>query len=183
MTRTISRPTVRLQLVSSVLMLQLAVLCAASAGIQIDSVTIAEPVPTDGVPRYGKLELLVVLSNVTAGEFYNPDPATGGIDVSTVFGGPSGGATVPGFYDGSDFRVRFSPTATGGWTFAVTVVDPGGTATWTGGSFVCTASPLPGFARIDGHYLRFQEGESLFAVRSSRPRFTAHGCSLFTIYS
>ena len=142
---------------------------AEAAGPAISSVTVVEPASGADVPRYGKLELLVGMTGLTAVRFYDPDPASSGIDLTATFTAPSGSSvTVPGYYDGAAFRVRFAPTATGTWTFSLRVTDPAGTAEWTGGSFVCGSSTLSGFVRIDGRSLRFQDGRSLFAVNRSR---------------
>jgi len=132
--------------------------------ISIDNVEIAAPANPQAVPRYSKVELLITLSNVAATKFYDPDPASGGLDLSAEFIGPSDTWTVPGFYDGSSWRIRFAPNETGEWSFTVSATDSSGTDTWSGGSFTCISSAYPGWARIDGHYLRFTEGQVLFAV-------------------
>ena len=127
--------------------------------IAIDSVTLVGPA---NVPKYGKVELLVALSNVAATEYYDPDPSNGGIDLRATFTGPSGAWDVNGFYDGADWRIRFAPDAEGGWTYSVTVTDTSGTDTSTTDSFTCVASAHKGWARIDGNYLRFSEDNSVF---------------------
>ena len=126
------------------------------------------PANAGDVPKYSKVELLVTLSYVAATKFYAPyDPATdpNGLDLSATFVSPSSAEWhVHGFYDGSAWRIRFAPNETGSWTFSVTATDSSGTDTWTGGSFTCTSSAYPGWARIDGHCLRFTEGQVLFGV-------------------
>ena len=132
--------------------------------IDITNVQIVVPAQPADVQRYGRLELLVSLSGISATEPYNPVPAANGLDLSAALSGPSRGIAVNGFYDGADWRVRFSPTETGTWTFTVGVADPGGSDTWSGGSFTCVSSPVPGFAHIAGHRLRFTNGDAVYAV-------------------
>jgi len=138
----------------------------AHAGtIAVDGVAVAEPADPLAVPRYGKLELVVSLSNVSATNFYDPDPATGGLDLSAVFTSPAGDAwETSGFYDGSDWRVRFAPDGLGAWRYAVTAEDPSGVSNTVSGSFTCVGSSHHGWPRIEGHYLRFADGHVLFAV-------------------
>jgi len=140
------------------------VLSAPSAPpLQIADVTIAAP--GTNVPKYEKIELDVTVADGSWSKPYEPDPAQGGLDLSATFTSPTSVVWhVHGFYDGAAWRVRFAPNETGTWSFAVTATDSSGSDTWTGGSFACTASAHPGWARIDGHVLRFAEGQSLFAV-------------------
>ena len=133
--------------------------------IKIALVQIVEPANPAQVARYSRVELLVSLSNVAAKKFYDPDPASSGLDLSATFTGPGGAVwKVNGFYDGSSWRVRFAPNAAGPWTFSVTARDSSGQANWKGGAFTCVASAYPGWARIDGRCLRFTEGRVLFGV-------------------
>jgi len=132
----------------------------SEAAITIEGVTVT---PTE-VLRYSKVELVVTLSNVAATKYYDPDPAAGGLDLSATFTGPGGTWNINGFYDGSEWRIRFAPNAVGTWSYAVTARDPSGTSNTAEGSFGCVESSHPGWARIDGHYLRFTEGQVLFAV-------------------
>ncbi len=136
---------------------------AASIPTGAVGVQIAAPADPLHVAKYDKLELLVSLTTSATNNF-NPDPTTG-VDLNATFTAPDASTTkVNGFYDGSSWRVRFAPTQLGNWTFTVSATDSGGTATWTGGSFTCVASSSPGFAKIDGTYLRFSEGQAMFAI-------------------
>jgi hypothetical protein len=130
----------------------------------VNNVQIVVPADPSSVPKYGKVELLV---NLTTGstQVFNPNSSNGGIDLSATFTSPTSTTqTVNGFYDGSSWRIRFAPMQTGAWTFTVKVTDLAGSSTWSGGTFTCVASSYPGFARIDGSYLRFTEGQAQFAV-------------------
>ncbi|MFW6107387.1 MAG: C25 family cysteine peptidase [bacterium] len=136
---------------------------AVHAVIDVAEVTIAEP--GTSVAKYEKIELLVTLSGGSWSKPYEPDPAYGGLDLTATFTSPSSAEwTVHGFYDGSDWRVRFAPDEVGTWSFQVTATDSSGSDTWTGGAFTCEDSSHKGWARIDGHYLRFSEGQVVFAV-------------------
>ena len=133
--------------------------------ISVDSVQIAAPGNPSDVPKYGKVELLVNLSDVAATSFYEGEPAAGGLDLSATFTSPGGQDwTVKGYYDGTNWRVRFAPNAVGAWAFTVTATDKSGPADPVGGSFTCTASAHPGWVRVDGHFLRFTEGQVFFGV-------------------
>ena len=133
---------------------------AAAYAITISNVA----APPAAVPKYGKAELMVTLSGVTATKPYEPDPARGGLDLYATFTGPGATRTVYGFHDGAAWRIRFAPDAVGTWTYAVTARDPSGTSNTVTGSFGCEGSPYPGWARIDGRTLRFPNGQALFAV-------------------
>ena len=122
------------------------------------------PLPPAQVPRYGRAEFKATLSNVVATSFYDPDPASNGLDLKATFVGPTSMQTVDGYYDGSDWRIRFAPREVGVWNYSVSATDSSGTATWSGGSFLCAESGDPGFVRIDGRYLRFDNGQVFFPV-------------------
>lgn len=138
----------------------------ASHGSQttIGDVEMVVPSGTTNVPIYSKVELLVTLTDVDAAMFHNPDPSSGGIDLSAAFTGPSGTWSINGFYDGQDWRVRFAPDSEGSWTYSVSVQDASGTANWSGGSFNCVASGYPGWLRLDGQYLEYPDGTPFFGV-------------------
>ena len=130
----------------------------------ISSVTMQAPTDPTKAPLYGKVELLVTFdaAKFKATAFYDPDPAQGGVDLQATFTGPSGTFTVPGFYDGTNFLIRFSPTAVGAWTFSIAATDPGGPGSYQNGSFTCVTSANPGFVYMDGRYLRRSHNNSIF---------------------
>ena len=136
-----------------------------SPQLAIADVSIVEPGAT--VERYAKTELLVTLTGGSWSKPYDPDPANGGLDLQATFSGPSGTVTIPGFYDGTDWRVRFAPGEPGNWTFSVSAQDASVAqpVVWTGGSFTCVDNGLyKGWPRIDGHIIRYANGEAVFAV-------------------
>lgn len=75
---------------------------------------------TTEVPRWAVHELALVAT----GQYTNPYTQA---DVSATFLGPDGARkTVAGFWDGGDqFRIRFTPTIEGEWTYATRSADPG----------------------------------------------------------
>ena len=132
--------------------------------LSIADVTIAEPGTT--VELYAKIELEITLADGSWPKPYDPDPATGGLDLQATFDGPGEPVTVPGFYDGSTWRVRFAPGEAGAWEFTVSARDSSVAAavTWTGGAFTCVDTGLKGWPRIDGQVIRYTSGEAVFAV-------------------
>jgi len=141
------------------------VFARGAMAISIDSVSIEEPQSGQAVPQYGKLELLVSLSGVAATHFYEPLPANGGLNLTATFTAPGGAqTTVPGYYDGASWRVRFSPKLVGSYSFTVSATDASGSAATTAAAFDVVASSWPGFAAVNGHYLQYSNGTVCFAV-------------------
>ncbi len=140
-------------------------LAQAAMAINIDSVSIEEPQSGAAVPQFGKLELLVTLSGVVATQFYEPVPANGGLNLTATFTAPGGAqTTVPGYYDGVSWRVRFAPKVIGTYSYTVSAADSGGSAATMPAMFDVVASTWPGFATINGRYLKFSNGSLCFAV-------------------
>ena len=121
--------------------------------------------------KWHKVE--VALTGPSTSVTADPNPFL--ILVNVSFTGPGGSFTVPAFYDGdgsggssgSVWKVRFSPNATGSWTFTSSSAD----ATLNGytGSFTVDPAPgvpagTPAFLRrgrlqyVGGHYLKFADG-------------------------
>ncbi len=101
---------------------------------------------TPAVPRFAKFEASWTLPHQTGNPF---DPADN--DVEVVFAGPRGRNIVqPAFWDGTDWRVRFAPTAVGAYTLRV--LQNGQAAHPLGLSpkrFRCVPSASFGFVRRD----------------------------------
>ena len=100
------------------------------------------------VPRWSVHEIALT----AAGEFQS---AYTEVEVTAQFTGPDGTVkTVRGFWDGGrDFKVRFTPTMPGSWTYAV-ISKPADAGLARGGEFTCTA-PAPnshGFLRRDAEF-------------------------------
>ncbi len=132
--------------------------------IAISSVT---RVGTGDVPRYGRLELLVAFSAMTGTKYYDvrTDVTKDGIDLQATFTAPDGGIwRIPGYYDGTNWRIRFAPDAIGTWNYTVRAVDRSGSYTWTGGTFTCAGSSSHGWVRVDGRWLRHADGTAFCPV-------------------
>src|SRR4051794_27283153 len=99
--------------------------CFGASAATIDSATIVEPADATNVLKFSKLEILVSLSNLPAGlKPFESDPASGGIDFGASFQSPSAKTIeVNGFFDGTGWRVRFSPDETGVWSFTIRATD------------------------------------------------------------
>ena len=116
----------------------------------------------DPVGKYVKFELTVALGAT----YTNPyDPTQ--IDLSAQFTSPTNkGWKVNGFYDGSQYKIRFAANETGTWSYVVTATDAGGTATSPGGTFSCTASSYHGWIKIapNNRYLCYDDGTSFYGI-------------------
>jgi hypothetical protein len=130
----------------------------------IQAVTLVTPASATSVPLYSKVELKVAFKKTSTTKPYEPDPTKGGMNLNASFTGPGGTFTVPGFYNGTEWRVRFAPTGVGKWTYTVSYQDPDSKGTSATGNLTCVASAYPGFARIQGRYLMTSNGATLFPV-------------------
>ncbi len=152
--------------------------------------TAAAPVLTPGaapvsVGRYQKFELPVRAAGTVYTNPYSFDVGTGGAILRATFTAPSGAVkTIDGFWqDGyslastttgalsavpaqNGWRVRFTPTETGVFTYSLTLQDGSGMSAPITGSFSATASAGTGFVRRQAgkNYLRFDSGAPYFAV-------------------
>jgi hypothetical protein len=129
-------------------------LCAATIG----TVT-ANPT---SVQKYAKLELTVALGST----YSNPyDPTV--IDLSATFTSPSGKAwKVNGFYNGTQYLIRFAANETGNWTYVVSATDASGAAKSPSGTFTCTASSFHGWIKNapNNRYLMYDDGTSFYGI-------------------
>ena len=126
--------------------------------------------PVHPVPiKYEKFELQV---NWNGSDGYsNPfDPDE--ISLWAIFAAPSGMQwTIPGFWDGSEWRVRFSPNEVGRWSYYVKVDDYSGTNKSGVSSFECSPSDIHGWLKVsdnDPHYLQYADGTSFFGIGHNR---------------
>jgi len=117
--------------------------------------------PEGGYPRWSVLELTLVAKANLEDPYKN-------VSLTGTFQSPAGERIeVPGFWAGDrEFRVRFTPTVEGVWTYTVTSTpaDPGLT---DGGSFSVgpPAAGSKGFLRRDPdhpHSFRYDDGARLF---------------------
>ena len=104
------------------------------------------------VPRDTKFEASWTLPNQTGNPF---DPAENDVDV--VFTGPqSSKTTVPAFWDGDRWRVRFAPVTAG--TYSLQILRNGISVTppnLSAKQFRCVPSASPGFVRRDPANVKF----------------------------
>lgn len=147
----------------------------------------------ENVGRYEKFEIVVEL-DATFDNPYDPDQ----IRLDAEFTGPSGQVmTVPGFYyqefeqeltpererlaatDNWSWRVRFTPTEVGEWTYRVIATAPAsGPKTKDGFSFTATESDKRGFVRIDSRnprYLAFDDGSPFFPIGENMAWYGSSG--------
>jgi hypothetical protein len=104
------------------------------------------PAQTD-VPKWSTHEIALHASGSLANPYTD-------VSVSAVFTGPGGVAkSVAGFWDGKDaFKIRFTPTVQGVWSYQTRSTDPG--LDGKTGSVNCVAPPegKHGFLRIDASH-------------------------------
>jgi hypothetical protein len=116
----------------------------------------------DPVGKYAKFELTVALG----GTYTNPyDPTQ--IDLSAQFTAPSGKVwKINGFYNGSQYKIRFAANEVGNWTYVVNATDASGTASSPGGTFTVSASAFHGWVKVapNKRYLMCDDGTSFYGM-------------------
>lgn len=90
------------------------------ASLSLQAALPAAPLVQSTVPRWSTTEIVLTAS----GSYGNPYTDVG---VTATFSGPGGTSkTVRGFWaGGSTFRIRFTPTAVGTWTYTTSSTDAG----------------------------------------------------------
>ena len=148
----------------------------ATTGVTLASTTtadlpsISEAVPNrTEIPRYSSLELMVALK----AKFGNPYDLRQ-VSLDGIFTAPDGlTVKVPGFWDGeTTWRIRFTPSQVGNWSYSLTVMDGRGKSLPYGGQFNVTASDLHGWLQAgnwvnpdySGHYLVYQDGTPFYGI-------------------
>ena len=121
------------------------------------------------VPNYESIELTVALD----AKFANPYDLRE-ISLDGVFTSPEGSAmTVPGFWDADkNWKLRFTPSRLGTWTYAIQVTDSRGTSLPSEGDFTVIESDLHGWIQpgntfdptYSGHYLVHNDGTPFYGV-------------------
>lgn len=128
---------------------------------------------TEQVKKYEKLELTINMKNV---RYDNPyDPAD--IDLYAVFISPTGkNIKINGFYDnykGADkWKIRFSPSETGTYSYKVVVNDGSQSAESESSSFAALDSEHHGWIRPsvnNPHYFSHDDGTSYYGVGAYSP--------------
>ena len=148
------------------LLLSLVLVACLDAADPIAIATVTR-VGSGDVPRFGKLELLVSFSHIDLTNPYETrtDATNRGVDLQATFTAPDGATwRIPGFYDGTAWRIRFSPSQTGAWTCSVRAVDSTGVTSASGGAFTCAGTAGHGWVRIDGRWLRHADGTAFCPV-------------------
>jgi hypothetical protein len=121
------------------------------------------------IPKYESVELILDID----AEYTNPYDQRE-IVLDGVFTSPDGATMiVPGFWDGeSAWKMRFTPSQEGMWTYSISVQDVRGISAPFIGEFVATSSDLPGWI-IPGnaydpsystHYLVHHDGTPFYGV-------------------
>lgn len=147
--------------------------------------TVALPPPTIGgvsldrteLPRYESLEMKVALK----ASYGNPYDVRE-VSLDGVFTGPDGlKMNIPGFWNGKDsWRVRFTPSQVGEWSYELVVTDRGGSSQPAQGKFNVTPSDpstssgqaLHGWIQVgkavdpaySSRYLVYQDGTPFYGV-------------------
>ncbi len=121
------------------------------------------------LPRYESLEMIVSLD----AQYANPYDVRQ-VRLDGIFTGPSGKEmNVPGFWDGTEsWRMRFTPSEAGAWTYRLTVSDGRGSSLPVEGTFTVTPSDLHGWLQVgkwvnpdySGRYLIYQDGTPFYGV-------------------
>ncbi|HSL42739.1 MAG TPA: DUF5060 domain-containing protein [Anaerolineales bacterium] len=171
--------------ISSLFFLMFAILFLAACGsppVTVEPTLVPIPTPEvdlpkissieldkNEVPRYESVELMLELD----AEYSNPYDVRE-VALDGVFIGPDGlTMTVPGFWDGEgSWKMRFTPSEEGLWTYSVSVRDGRGNSLPNFGEFSVTASDLHGWIipgnsfdpEYSGHYLVYHDGTPFYGV-------------------
>jgi hypothetical protein len=131
------------------------------------------------VGRYGKFELAVALEAT----YDNPYDVRQ-VDLTAVFIGPDGREwAVPGFWDGDEaWRVRFTPSAEGGWRYSVQVRDRHGESRPYDGRFTCLPSGDHGWLQV-GDWVDPAYSARYLAYHDGTPFYGAGHCNAFDLMS
>ncbi|MDI6783793.1 MAG: DUF5060 domain-containing protein [bacterium] len=123
---------------------------------------------TASIGTYEKLELTVGLTAAYANPF---DP--GQVDLKSVFVSPSlSQFTVCGFWNGSQWKLRFAANTTGVWNYTIYLSDSTGGSTSTTGSFTVFNSGHHGWVRVSNdnpRYFEYDDDTPYFGLGHSRP--------------
>ena len=139
-----------------------------TTAVNLPAVTGAQLDRTE-VPRYESFEMTVSLK----AEYTNPYDARE-VSLDGVFTAPDGTQmNVPGFWDGEgSWRVRFTPSQEGEWSYQLVVREPRGASLPYEGQFTVTASDLHGWLQVgswvnpaySSRYLVYQDGTPFYGV-------------------
>lgn len=121
------------------------------------------------LPRYESIEMILTLT----AEYSNPYDARE-VKLDGVFSGPDGvKMQAPGFWDGQNaWRIRFTPSREGRWTYRLIVTDVNGSSAPAEGAFTVTSSNRHGWVKpgnlIDpsysSRYLAYDDGTPYYGI-------------------
>ena len=121
------------------------------------------------LPNFAPLEMTVSLQ----AQYANPYDQRQ-VSLDGVFKGPDGKMmNVPGFWDGENaWRMRFTPSQVGKWSYQLVVKDASGSSKAFKGSFSVTASDSHGWLQAgnwvdpaySGHYLVYRDGTPFYGI-------------------
>lgn len=121
----------------------------------------------DQVGKYARLELTVDLK-ASFSNAYNPDE----IDLSAEFTSPARKVwKVNGFFDGTEWKVRFAGNETGVWYYLLKATDATGSVRTPTALFSCVPSTNHGWVKIapNHRYLACDDGTSFYGVGACYP--------------
>lgn len=130
---------------------------------------ISSVVPENSViPKYSKFQVDV---NLGMAYFSNPfDPYD--IDIKLKLTGPSNQKyVINGFWNGSDWLIRFSPNEAGIWSYYAWVNDYSRTDSSSVETFTCTESDYHAFIRVSDnnpHYLEYSDDTPFYGIGQCR---------------
>jgi hypothetical protein len=141
-------------------------------------VSAAHPDRTE-VPRYESVDMVVDLE----AEYANPYDARQ-VRLDGSFAGPDGiEMSVPGFWDGQGaWRIRFTPSRAGRWTYRLRVTDAGGTSAPLEGALDVAPSDLHGWVR-PGDQVNPEYSSRYLAYDDGTPYYGIGHCDAWTILS
>ena len=121
------------------------------------------------LPRYESVEVTIGIE----AEYSNPYDMRE-VSIDGVFIGPIGESmNVPGFWDGEEsWKIRFTPSSEGTWTYGITVKDSRGQSLPSEGEFTVVPSSVHGWIipgnsydpSYSGHYLVHHDGTPFYGV-------------------
>ena len=141
--------------------------CAALVGIAAACLSAAPTITqvTPNATSVGKYALLELTVSLTATYTNAYDPTE--VALSAVFTAPSGKTwTINGFYNGSQWKVRFAANETGTWSYVVKLTDATGSTQSASNNFSCTASSNHGWVKVasNNRYLCYDDGTSFYGI-------------------
>jgi hypothetical protein len=122
----------------------------------------------DPVGLYEKLELTIDLTASYTNPF-DPDE----LDLWAIFTSPTAASwNIKGFWDGTQWKIRFAADETGIWNFTVYVRDQTGQSNSSVENFTVSSSLKHGWLRVsssDPHFLVYDDGPPFYGIGQCRP--------------